>query len=72
MMSPYDEIAVEEALRMRDKFKGEVTVISLGGEQAQRNAEKGPCHGGRQGRRCSKMTRIGIPFGVAKGLAEET
>jgi len=30
MLSPYDEIAVEEALRIRDKFKGEVTVISLG------------------------------------------
>ena len=30
MLSPYDEIAVEEALRMREKFKGTVTVISLG------------------------------------------
>ena len=30
MLSPYDEIAVEEALRMREKFKGTVTVMSLG------------------------------------------
>ena len=30
MMSPYDEIAVEEGLRIRDKFKGDVTVVSLG------------------------------------------
>jgi electron transfer flavoprotein beta subunit len=30
MLSPYDEIAVEEGLRIRDKFKGEVTAISLG------------------------------------------
>ena len=30
MMSPYDEIAVEEGLRIRDKFKGDLTVISLG------------------------------------------
>jgi electron transfer flavoprotein beta subunit len=30
MLSPYDEIAVEEALRMRERFSGQVTVISLG------------------------------------------
>jgi len=30
MMSPYDEIAVEEGLRIRDRFKGDVTVVSLG------------------------------------------
>jgi electron transfer flavoprotein beta subunit len=30
MLSPYDEFAVEEALRLREKFKGEVTAISLG------------------------------------------
>ena len=32
MMSPYDEIAVEEGLRIRDRFKGDVTGISLGPE----------------------------------------
>jgi len=33
MLAPYDEIAVEEALRMREKFKGDVTVLSLGNEK---------------------------------------
>lgn len=33
MLAPYDEIAVEEGLRMRDKFKGDVTVVSLGSEK---------------------------------------
>jgi electron transfer flavoprotein beta subunit len=33
MLAPYDEIAVEEALRMRDKFKGDVTVLSLGSDK---------------------------------------
>ena len=30
MLSPYDEFAVEEALRMRDKFKGDVIAVSVG------------------------------------------
>ncbi len=30
ILNPYDEFAVEEALKLREKFDGEVTVISLG------------------------------------------
>ncbi len=30
ILNPYDEFAVEEALKLREKFEGEVTVISLG------------------------------------------
>ncbi len=40
IMSPYDEIAVEEGLRIRDKFKGEVVVISLGGEKHKETLRK--------------------------------
>jgi len=32
MLSPYDEFAIEEGLRIRDKFKGEVIAISLGSD----------------------------------------
>ncbi|HHW42696.1 MAG TPA: electron transfer flavoprotein subunit beta/FixA family protein, partial [Desulfotomaculum sp.] len=35
IMNPYDEFAVEEALRIKEKTKGEVTVVSVGGEKAQ-------------------------------------
>lgn len=36
IISPYDEFAVEEALRLKEKFgPGEVTVISLGPERAK-------------------------------------
>jgi electron transfer flavoprotein beta subunit len=35
ILNPYDEFAVEEALRLRDKFKGEVTVISVGTDSAK-------------------------------------
>src|SRR5579871_2645509 len=30
ILNPYDEFAVEEALKLRDKHKGEVTAISVG------------------------------------------
>jgi len=35
IMNPYDEFAVEEALRISEKSGGEVTVITVGGAQAQ-------------------------------------
>lgn len=40
IMNPYDEFAVEEALRIKEKFGGEVTVLSLGddNEKEIRNA----------------------------------
>jgi electron transfer flavoprotein beta subunit len=70
MMGPYDEIAVEEGLRMRDKFKGEVIVISLGGDKHKETLRKALAMGVDKavllkddGERDS--------FGVAAGLAEE-
>jgi electron transfer flavoprotein beta subunit len=70
ILSPYDEFAVEEALRMRDKFKGEVIAISLGPEQHKETLRKTLAMGVDKavllkddGRRDS--------FGVAHGLAEE-
>jgi len=30
VMNPYDEYAVEEALRIKEKFGGEVTIIGVG------------------------------------------
>ncbi len=35
ILNPYDEFAVEEALRLRDKHKGEVTIISMGADSAK-------------------------------------
>jgi electron transfer flavoprotein beta subunit len=35
ILNPYDEFAVEEALKLRDLHKGEVTVISVGAEVAK-------------------------------------
>jgi electron transfer flavoprotein beta subunit len=35
IMNPNDEYAVEEALKLKEKFGGEVTIVSLGGGQVQ-------------------------------------
>lgn len=35
IINPYDEFALEEGIRLKEKFGGEVTVISLGSERAQ-------------------------------------
>jgi len=35
IINPYDEFAVEEALRLKEKHGGEVVIVSLGGSQAQ-------------------------------------
>lgn len=35
IINPYDEFAIEEGIRLKEKFGGEVTVITLGGDRAQ-------------------------------------
>ncbi|MBO8162056.1 MAG: electron transfer flavoprotein subunit beta/FixA family protein, partial [Thermosipho sp. (in: Bacteria)] len=35
IINPYDEFAVEEALRLKEKHGGEVTVVSIGGPEVQ-------------------------------------
>lgn len=34
VMNPYDEFGVEEALKLKEKFGGEVTIVSLGPDRA--------------------------------------
>lgn len=70
MMSPYDEIAVEEGLRLRDKFKGEVVAISLGGEQNKETLRKALAMGVDKAL-LLKDDGVRDSFAVAKGLAEE-
>ena len=35
VINPYDEYAIEEALKLKEKFGGEVTVVNVGNEKAQ-------------------------------------
>jgi len=70
MMSPYDEIAVEEALRIRDRFKGAVTVISLGSDSHKETLRKALAMGAD---RAVLLRDDGArdSFAVAAGLASE-
>ncbi|MEK7818445.1 MAG: electron transfer flavoprotein subunit beta/FixA family protein [Bacteroidota bacterium] len=40
MLNPYDEIAIEEGLKSREKFTGEVTAISVGGDSSKESLRK--------------------------------
>lgn len=40
ILNPYDEIAVEQGLRLKEKFGGEVVAISLGGESNKETLRK--------------------------------
>lgn len=68
MMAPYDEIGVEEALRIRDKFKGEVTVLSLGNEKHKETLRKALAMGADKAI-LVKDDNERDSFGVAAGLA---
>ncbi|MEA4902074.1 electron transfer flavoprotein subunit beta/FixA family protein [Desulfitobacterium sp.] len=35
VINPLDEYAIEEALRLKEKFGGDVTIVTLGGDRAQ-------------------------------------
>jgi len=70
MLSPYDEFAVEEALRLRDKFKGEVVAVSLGPDQHKETLRKALAMGVDR----AVLLKDDSPrdsFGVAHALAEE-
>lgn len=69
MLNPYDEIAVEEGLRMREKSSGEVVVVSLGTDANKETLRKALAMG------CDKavVLKDSAPrdsFGVACALAD--
>lgn len=70
MLSPYDEIAVEEALRMREKFTGEVIAISLGGDAHKETLRKALAMGVDKAL-LLKDDVVRDSFGVASALAAE-
>jgi electron transfer flavoprotein beta subunit len=70
MLSPYDEIAIEEGLRIREKFKGEVVVISLGSDAHKETLRKALAMGADKAV-LLKDDSTRDSFAVAFGLAEE-
>lgn len=49
VMNPYDEFAVEEALKLKEKFGGEVTLVSMGSERVQESLRTALAMGCDQG-----------------------
>ena len=55
VINPYDEFAIEEALKLKEKHGGEVTVVSVGGEKAESSVRTALAMG------CDKAVRIDDP-----------
>jgi len=70
MLGPYDEIAVEEGLRIRDKWKGDVVVLSLGGDSHRETLRKALAMGADRAV-LLKDDAIRDSFAVATALADE-
>jgi electron transfer flavoprotein beta subunit len=69
MLSPYDEIGVEEALKTKQQFGGEVVVVSLGGESNKETLRKALAMG------CDKAVllkdaSVRDSYAVARSLAD--
>lgn len=48
-INPYDEFAVEEALKLKEKFGGEVTIVSVGSEKVQESIRTAMAMGADKG-----------------------
>jgi electron transfer flavoprotein beta subunit len=70
MLNPYDEFAVEEGLRLKEKFGGEITVISLGSDAHKETLRKALAMGVEKAI-LLKDDSVRDSYGVAKALAEE-
>lgn len=70
MLSPYDEFGVEEGLRIRDKFKGEVVILSLGSESHKETLRKALAMGADKAI-LLKDEQPRDSYGIASGLAAE-
>jgi electron transfer flavoprotein beta subunit len=70
IINPYDEFAVEEALKTKEKYGGEVTVISIGGEANKETIRKALAMGVDKGI-LLKEESPKDSFAIAKTLAEE-
>jgi electron transfer flavoprotein beta subunit len=68
VMSPYDEFALEECLRLKEKNGGDVTVVSLGGDLHKETLRKALAMGVDKAV-LLKDDSIRDSFGVAQALA---
>jgi electron transfer flavoprotein beta subunit len=70
IINPYDEFAVEEALKTKEKLGGEVIIISLGGDANKESIRKALAMGADEGILLKKEGYFDS-FSVAYALADE-
>lgn len=72
VVNPYDEYAVEEALRIKDKFsEGKVTLVTCGPERAKEAIKSGLAMGGDEGAHLWDEAFAGSdPYAIASILAK--
>lgn len=70
IINPYDEFAVEEALKTKEKLNGEVIVFSVGGDVNKETIRKALAMGADKGI-LLKDDSERDSFGIAKALTEE-
>ena len=70
VINPYDEFAVEEALKTKEKFDGEVVAISVGEDKSKETIRKALAMGADRGILLKSQNGLDS-FNVAKALSEE-
>jgi electron transfer flavoprotein beta subunit len=70
IINPYDEYAVEEAIVLRDKFGGTVTLLSIGPARAEEAIRKALAMGADEAIHISDETLFGDEYTASKVLAK--
>lgn len=70
VISPYDEYAIEEALQIKEKNGGEVTLICMGPDRAPTGIREGLALGADKAVHIKSEDRYYDPFTVASALAQ--
>ena len=71
ILNPFDEFAVEEALRTKEKLDGQMTVICLGPQSAESTIRTALAMGADQGLLLKTDSPCEDPLQVARALADE-
>ena len=69
IVSPYDEFALEEAIRLKEKSGGDVTVITFGPDRAQQGLREALARGATKALHVKGEAADADSLGIAKALA---
>ena len=69
IVSPYDEFALEEAIRLKEKSGGDVTVMTFGPERAQQALREALARGATKAVHIKGESSDADSLGIAKALA---